>query len=161
MKKIERGVYSATIKGEAAIVAFTRRNRTTEEYLNQTTVFSTKQISSAKRLAKESSAALWIATEVQLKGKFAFSYAMPGEAWPKYKQRVAEFPVNAKARALYAADDSMLKDFHVVELEGVVVPMKIKAVTSKPVREELAQAAGPAEPKPTTAVRIWPRKSRT
>lgn len=114
LNRIERGIYEGALGKQKAIVAFRARNRTHENYVNSSVVFTPGQINRARVLAKQRGLPALVAINVFLKGKQRYSYAVPIDSWNKLHTGAAEFPLSVKARGILDNDKHVVKDFRIV-----------------------------------------------
>ncbi|HEV2522701.1 MAG TPA: hypothetical protein VGT24_10010 [Candidatus Acidoferrales bacterium] len=111
LAELESGIYSATIAGKPAVVVFKKRTRKSAADLAQSVTFNTEKIKQARKLANDTGAVPYVATEIWHKSEYVCGFAMPAELWSKYHTGAGEFPVGPKAIEAYKEFDQILKNF--------------------------------------------------
>jgi hypothetical protein len=109
----KRGVFTASLAGKPAVIAWRARDRQKKEALSASVTFSADQVKSARALAHEQKVPCLVAVSVSLKGQLAHSYAVPVGTFEQIRVADADFPLGEKYRQQFAGDTNVLKGFQV------------------------------------------------
>jgi hypothetical protein len=96
------GVYTATVKGEKAIVIHAERNRAKAELRFNAVTLSEKRIIAGQKLAKLEGVPLYMALTVLVNKKIADTYLVPFALFKKHAYCEVDFALGVAAREAYA-----------------------------------------------------------